>query len=91
MTWPGCKLALDENDVQIHIFSYISMQTYVVDTHLKRLQEALLMSAHNICFYAEIKKNHFNLKSVLSRAMTYNVEVYSSYSYINLMGINYRG
>ena len=25
-----------------------------MDTHLKRISEALLMSTHNICFYGEI-------------------------------------
>ena len=54
-------------------FSYISMKTYVVDTHKKcfyevllkhmlwsthkkHLNEAILMSTHNICFQGEIRK-----------------------------------
>ena len=40
-----------------YIFSYFSMKTYVVDTHLKLLSKALLMNTHNICFYGETRKN----------------------------------
>ena len=36
--------------------SYFSMKTYVVGTHYRRLDEALLMSTHNICFRWEIRK-----------------------------------
>ena len=35
-------------------FSYFSMKTYVMGTHLKCLNEALLMSIHIICFHGEI-------------------------------------
>ena len=39
-------------------FFYFSRKPYmyVVDTHWKRLCEALLMSTHNICFCGEIRK-----------------------------------
>ena len=43
--------------VSRYIFSYFSMKTYVVDTHLKRFSKALLMNTHNICFYGETRKN----------------------------------
>ena len=35
---------------------YFCMKTYVVGTHQKCLTEALLMSTHNLCYYAEIRK-----------------------------------
>ena len=42
------------SDLIIPIFGLSSMQTYVVDTHEKRLAKALLMSTHNICFRREL-------------------------------------
>ena len=37
-------------------FSYFSTKTYIVGTHKKCLNEALLMSTYNICFPGEIRK-----------------------------------
>ena len=37
-------------------FSYFSMETYVVGTHKKWLNETLLMGTHNIYFHGEIRK-----------------------------------
>ena len=37
-------------------FSYFSIKTYVVGTHLKHLTEVLQMSTHNICFLGELEK-----------------------------------
>ena len=42
-----------------YIFSYSSVKTYVVGTHQKRLNEALLMSTHSICLPGEIMKTMF--------------------------------
>ena len=52
-------------------FSYFSMKTYVVGTHLKHLAEVLLMSTHNICFRGEMRKisAFFRRKNNLSVAM----------------------
>ena len=40
----------------VNIFSYFSMKIYVVDTHQKRLAEALLMSTHNLHFLEERRR-----------------------------------
>ena len=37
-------------------FSYFSLKPYVVTPHLNRLDEAVQMRGHNICFYAELTK-----------------------------------
>ena len=37
-------------------YLFISTKTYVVGTHLKYIVKALLMSTHNICFCAGIRK-----------------------------------
>ena len=37
-------------------FSYFSIKTYVVGTHMKHFIEAILMSTHNICFYGELEE-----------------------------------
>ena len=39
------------------------MNTYIVGTHYKHLNEVLLMSTHNVCFHAEIRKNIYPLPS----------------------------
>ena len=54
-----CLIAPDIWGIQENNFSYLSMKTYVVGTHLKCLNEALLMSTHNICFRGEIRKYQY--------------------------------
>ena len=38
------------------IFSYFSLEPYVVTPHLNRLIETVQMRGHNICFYVESTK-----------------------------------
>ena len=46
-------------------FSYFSMKTFVMGTHLKHLTEALLVSTHNICFNGEVRKyQHFLVENM---------------------------
>ena len=60
----------------LQIFSYSSAKSYVVGAHLNCLEEAILMSTHNICFSGEIrlffkKKKFCNLYlSVFAKALT---------------------
>ena len=58
-------------------FSYISMKTYVVGTHWKRLSEALPMSTHIICFHGEIRKNIIPMRPLLR---SYGLNVCGKYS-----------
>ena len=37
-------------------FPYFTSKTYVVGTNLMRLNEAILISTHNICFCGGIRK-----------------------------------
>ena len=37
-------------------YFYFSTKTYAVGTHWNRLNEVILMSTHNICFYVEMCK-----------------------------------
>ena len=47
------------------MFSYLSVLTYVMDAQKNRLNETVLLSTHNICFWEEIRKlaliRHFYL------------------------------
>ena len=46
--------------VQLLIFSYPSVLTYVLGDQKNRLVETVLLRAHNICFSREIRKLSFN-------------------------------
>ena len=46
--------ALGKEGVFDDIFLYFSSKPYVVTSHMNRLVEAVQMSGHNICFYAEL-------------------------------------
>ena len=48
-----------------YVFSFF-IHTYAVDTHKKRLGEALLMSIHNKCFHVELEKINPELSSLTS-------------------------
>ena len=50
------QIALNKSTPKYCYFSYFSMKTYVLGTHLKHLAEALLTSTHNICFHGGIRK-----------------------------------
>ena len=39
-------------------FSYFSSKPYAVTPHLNRLNETVQLRGHNLCFYAELKKNY---------------------------------
>ena len=61
------------------LFSYFSTKTYVVGTHKKRLDEALLMSTHNIYFCGKIRKISILLeKYALTGAMPFCVVMISN-------------
>ena len=45
--------ALHSTKTVLIFFFYFYIKTYIVSTHQKRLNEALLMSTHNICFHGE--------------------------------------
>ena len=49
-----CYYNLGTPEVQITYFSYLSIKTYVVGTHLKHISEVLLTSIHNICFHENV-------------------------------------
>ena len=57
--------ALDKTRFSTKLYSYFSMKTYVVVTHLKCLTKALQMSTHNICFHVEIRKGFTDTPSYL--------------------------
>ena len=61
---------LDKRISREIFFSYFSTKTYVVGTHWNRLDKAIPMSTHNICFRGKIRKISvlFVRKSVLSGA-----------------------
>ena len=46
-------IGLDKSEYQVNKF-LISQWKHIVGTHLKHLNEALLMSTHNICFCWEV-------------------------------------
>ena len=50
-------ITLDKSAIEINV--YISSQTYVVGTRLKRLYAALLMSNHNMCFCGDMSTTTF--------------------------------
>ena len=39
-----------------YLFSYLSIKTYVVGIHKKRLGETFRMNTYNICFYVELER-----------------------------------
>ena len=50
------KAFLSTKKYCIFYLSYVSIKSYVMGTHKKRLAEALLMGTHNICLQVEVRK-----------------------------------
>ena len=46
-------------------FSYFLSKLYVVTPHLNYLIQPVQMKGHNICFYAELKKNILSYHQIL--------------------------
>ena len=55
-------------------YSY-SFTTYIVGTHYKRLDEALLMSTHNIWFYGEIRRYLLEPPSHMKLCLKFNFTI----------------
>ena len=49
-----------ENVIYFHIFSDPSILPYVLGAQKNRLNEAVLLSTHNICFGKEVRKLFFD-------------------------------